>query len=210
MWGYAPTAPEGVRLLWVRSAGGAISVVRNMREADYAGFMLDYDLDRPLFVQPTHQFSRQGLVRDRDRLRDADEGPWHQEVHHFGLNYRLPDVLAAVADGVDVLNYSIGGTTESSVLDPVAQALRGASNANAPVRNDDSKGDGGSVSQSNDSAAGSSALNANKTEQEAKQQGSGGTQAAIETIAEAMAVASGVTPQPVVTGSEDVPHFKPG
>jgi dTDP-4-amino-4,6-dideoxygalactose transaminase len=25
-----------------------------------------------------------------------DEGGWHQEVHEFGLNYRLPDVLCAL------------------------------------------------------------------------------------------------------------------
>lgn len=41
-------------------------------------------------------FSRQGLVRDPARQRRSDEGPWHQEVHDFGLNYRLPDVLAAL------------------------------------------------------------------------------------------------------------------
>ena len=35
----------------------------------------------------------------------------------------------AVADGVDVINYSIGGGSESDVLDPVEQAFRGASNA---------------------------------------------------------------------------------
>lgn len=35
----------------------------------------------------------------------------------------------AVLDGVDVINYSIGGGSESSVLDPVEQAFRGASNA---------------------------------------------------------------------------------
>ncbi|HEX5039298.1 MAG TPA: S8 family serine peptidase [Candidatus Limnocylindria bacterium] len=35
----------------------------------------------------------------------------------------------AVADGVDVINYSIGGSSESSVLDSVEQAFRGASNA---------------------------------------------------------------------------------
>ncbi len=35
----------------------------------------------------------------------------------------------AVADGVDVLNYSIGGGSESDVLDPVEQAFRAASNA---------------------------------------------------------------------------------
>ncbi len=35
----------------------------------------------------------------------------------------------AVADGVDVINYSIGSTSESDVLDPVEQAFRAASNA---------------------------------------------------------------------------------
>ena len=33
---------------------------------------------------------RPGPVRS-----SPDEGPWHQEVHEFGLNYRLTDVLAA-------------------------------------------------------------------------------------------------------------------
>ncbi|HVF76471.1 MAG TPA: S8 family serine peptidase [Acidimicrobiales bacterium] len=39
----------------------------------------------------------------------------------------------AVADGVDVLNYSIGGGSESDVLDPVEQAFRAASNAGVYV-----------------------------------------------------------------------------
>jgi dTDP-4-amino-4,6-dideoxygalactose transaminase len=37
-----------------------------------------------------------GLVRDPAVLRLPDEGPWHQEVHGFGLNYRLPDLLCAL------------------------------------------------------------------------------------------------------------------
>jgi len=37
-----------------------------------------------------------GLVRDPRVLRLPDEGPWHQEVHDFGLNYRLPDLLCAL------------------------------------------------------------------------------------------------------------------
>jgi UDP-4-amino-4,6-dideoxy-N-acetyl-beta-L-altrosamine transaminase len=41
-------------------------------------------------------FKNHGLVRDRSLQRYPDEGPWHQEVHAFGLNYRLPDVLAAI------------------------------------------------------------------------------------------------------------------
>ena len=42
------------------------------------------------------EFARQGLVRDSNRLLELNEGPWHQEVHRFGLNYRLPDLLAAL------------------------------------------------------------------------------------------------------------------
>ena len=42
------------------------------------------------------RFRTIGLVRDRGRLRYPDEGGWHQEVHEFGLNYRLPDVLCAL------------------------------------------------------------------------------------------------------------------
>lgn len=44
----------------------------------------------------SRRFKGQGLVRDRSMLRYPDEGPWHQEVHEFGLNYRLPDVLCAL------------------------------------------------------------------------------------------------------------------
>lgn len=42
------------------------------------------------------RFHNHGLVRDRAAQRWPDEGPWHQEVHELGLNYRLPDVLAAL------------------------------------------------------------------------------------------------------------------
>jgi len=41
----------------------------------------------------------------------------------------------AVADGVDVINYSVGGSSESSPLDSVEQAYRRASNANVFVAN---------------------------------------------------------------------------
>jgi len=55
------------------------------------------------------------------------------------------DILAAindaVLDGVDVINYSIGSGTESSVLDPVEQAFRGVANAGVFVAT--SAGNGG-------------------------------------------------------------------
>jgi len=41
-------------------------------------------------------FRTVGLVRDPGKLRYSDEGGWHQEVHEFGLNYRLPDLLCAL------------------------------------------------------------------------------------------------------------------
>ncbi len=50
----------------------------------------------PNIGQRAHEFHFIGLVRDRDRMRYPDEGPWHQEVHHWGLNYRLSDVHAAL------------------------------------------------------------------------------------------------------------------
>ena len=47
-------------------------------------------------LQAARVFSRQGLIRDKDEFRITTEGNWHQEVHEFGLNYRLPDILCAL------------------------------------------------------------------------------------------------------------------
>ena len=50
----------------------------------------------PELLERAKRFSRQGLVRNPDEFRITDQGPWHQEVHEFGLNYRLPDILCAL------------------------------------------------------------------------------------------------------------------
>lgn len=50
----------------------------------------------PELLTAAREFRNHGLVRDRDLQRFPDEGPWHQEVHRLGLNYRLPDVLCAL------------------------------------------------------------------------------------------------------------------
>ena len=42
------------------------------------------------------EFHNIGLVRDPERFEITGEGPWHQEVHAFGLNYRLTDVACAL------------------------------------------------------------------------------------------------------------------
>jgi dTDP-4-amino-4,6-dideoxygalactose transaminase len=50
----------------------------------------------PELLEKARQFSRQGLVRDPSKFKLSGQGAWHQEVHEFGLNYRLPDVLCAL------------------------------------------------------------------------------------------------------------------
>jgi len=50
----------------------------------------------PDVAQRAREFHRVGLVRDPERFRITTEGPWHQEVHAFGLNHRLSDVGAAL------------------------------------------------------------------------------------------------------------------
>lgn len=50
----------------------------------------------PELLERAKRFSRQGLVRTPSEFRITDQGPWHQEVHEFGLNYRLPDILCAL------------------------------------------------------------------------------------------------------------------
>jgi dTDP-4-amino-4,6-dideoxygalactose transaminase len=50
----------------------------------------------PKLLQRARLFSRQGLVRNPDQFEIQNQGQWHQEVHEFGVNYRLPDVLCAL------------------------------------------------------------------------------------------------------------------
>ncbi len=51
---------------------------------------------QPELLLKAKRFSRQGLVRNSEEFIIKGEGQWHQEVHEFGLNYRLPDVLCAL------------------------------------------------------------------------------------------------------------------
>jgi UDP-4-amino-4,6-dideoxy-N-acetyl-beta-L-altrosamine transaminase len=50
----------------------------------------------PVLGQRAHEFHFIGLVRDPSRFELTDEGPWHQEVHEYGVNYRLTDLGAAL------------------------------------------------------------------------------------------------------------------
>lgn len=51
---------------------------------------------KPELLLKAKRFSRQGLVRNSEDFIIKGEGQWHQEVHEFGLNYRLPDILCAL------------------------------------------------------------------------------------------------------------------
>ena len=48
------------------------------------------------FAQKARLFRSHGIVRNRESLKYPNEGPWHQEIHSLGLNYRLPDLLASL------------------------------------------------------------------------------------------------------------------
>jgi len=53
-------------------------------------------------LDKARKFSRQGLVKDPIKFKIKNEGPWHQEVQSFGLNYRLSDILCAL--GISQIN----------------------------------------------------------------------------------------------------------
>jgi dTDP-4-amino-4,6-dideoxygalactose transaminase len=57
------------------------------------GAISSRDLD---LLDRARRFGRQGLVRDPAQFQISGQGLWHQEVHEFGLNYRLPDILCAL------------------------------------------------------------------------------------------------------------------
>jgi dTDP-4-amino-4,6-dideoxygalactose transaminase len=42
------------------------------------------------------RFARQGMVKDPQEFLISPDGPWHQEVHEFGMNYRLTDFQCAL------------------------------------------------------------------------------------------------------------------
>lgn len=41
-------------------------------------------------------FRNHGITRDPDKLIARDAGPWHQEMHYLGYNYRLTDLQCAL------------------------------------------------------------------------------------------------------------------
>ena len=87
---------------------------------------------KPELLARARSFSRQGLVREHSKFKLANAGPWHQEVHEFGLNYRLPDVLCAL--GISQLKRIKNFKEErESIFKNYSNALVGVEELSLPV-----------------------------------------------------------------------------
>jgi len=74
-----------------------------------------------------------GLTRDPALLRFPDEGPWHQEVQAFGLNYRLPDILCALGSS-QLLRLPAFKTRREAITARYNQGLSGIEELRLPAR----------------------------------------------------------------------------
>lgn len=87
-------------------------------------------------AQRAHEFHFIGLVRDPSRFRMTDEGPWHQEVHELGLNYRLTDVACAL--GLSQLTrLEAFKNRRTEITARYNAALAGVDGLRIPVQRDD-------------------------------------------------------------------------
>ena len=88
-----------------------------------------------ILLNAARRFGRQGLVKSENDFILEPDGPWHQEVHHFGLNYRLPDVLCAL--GTSQLNrLSEFKAERARVFNKYAQYLSDVPQIKLPVKRD--------------------------------------------------------------------------
>jgi dTDP-4-amino-4,6-dideoxygalactose transaminase len=87
-------------------------------------------------AQRAREFHNIGLVRDPARFRIEDEGPWHQEVHDLGLNYRLTDVACAL--GLSQLRRLADFTRRrAEITARYREALAGVDGLRLPAQRDD-------------------------------------------------------------------------
>ncbi|HEY5249270.1 MAG TPA: aminotransferase class V-fold PLP-dependent enzyme, partial [Dermatophilaceae bacterium] len=83
-------------------------------------------------VERARRFRSIGLVRDPAVLRFPDEGPWHQEVHDFGLNYRMSDVLSALGSS-QLLRLSAFKARRTEITARYNQGLAGLAELRLPA-----------------------------------------------------------------------------
>lgn len=86
-------------------------------------------------VEKIRRFTHQGLVRNPDEFLIKSEGPWHQEVHEFGLNYRLPDVLCAMGN-TQLAKIEKFKSRRQSIFDQYLDAFVDLPHVIAPTRKD--------------------------------------------------------------------------
>jgi dTDP-4-amino-4,6-dideoxygalactose transaminase len=84
-------------------------------------------------VDRARTFRGVGLVRDPAVQRMADEGPWHQEVHDFGLNYRLSDLLCALGSS-QLLRLPAFKARRDAITARYNQGLSGIDELRLPAR----------------------------------------------------------------------------
>ena len=77
-----------------------------------------------------------GLTRDPTLLRLKDEGPWHQEVQTFGLNYRLPDILCALGSS-QLLRLPAFKSRRQAITARYNEGLSGIEELRLPARRGD-------------------------------------------------------------------------
>ena len=88
------------------------------------------------FARKARLFRSHGLVRDNDSLKYPNEGPWHQEIHSLGLNYRLPDVLASLGSA-QLRRIDTFKSRRNLIFRGYSEAMGGIENLQLPVERDD-------------------------------------------------------------------------
>ena len=89
----------------------------------------------PELLERAKRFSRQGLVRNPSEFKITDQGPWHQEVHEFGLNYRLPDILCALGIS-QISRFGEFKEKKRSIFQAYVKALQGINGIQLPIERD--------------------------------------------------------------------------
>ena len=75
-------------------------------------------------IEAARRYRAHGLVREKAHFQVSNQGDWHQEVHTFGLNYRLPDVLCAL--GISQLSQiSKFKSQRAQIFDRYVEGFRG-------------------------------------------------------------------------------------
>lgn len=86
-------------------------------------------------LERARTFKTIGMVRDPERLRVTDEGGWWYEMPELGLNYRLPDVLAALGSS-QLRRLATFKTRRQEITDRYNAGLAGLDELTLPARRD--------------------------------------------------------------------------